>query len=92
MKITILGKEYDAPKLNFKEACELEELGFDFSKVDKRMFNSLRILLAYVMKTSVEQATEFIENNPSEFGAISEQLFNIVANSDFFKKMMATRK
>ena len=43
-KITIGGKDYTLPKIDFNAVCELEDLCFDFSKVDKKMMSTGRAL------------------------------------------------
>ncbi len=85
--ITILGKEYTKPTLNFKGVCELEKYGFDFSRLDKQMFNSTAILFAFVTKVSLDNAMETLENNADSYNEIATSLFEIVSESDFFKKM-----
>lgn len=91
MKIKIFGKEYDRPTLNFRACTELEELGFDFAKLDKKMFKSSAILLAFTTKTSVDEAMDLIDKNADEFNEVSQELFKLVVESDFFKRM-ATKK
>ena len=90
-KITIGGKSYTLPKIDFNAVCDLEELGFDFSKVDKKMMSTGRALLAFVMGTDIQTAsTAFekeIEQNKSAFQDIMVPLFNMVTDSDFFRAM-----
>lgn len=90
-KITVNGKEYTLPKIDFNAVCELEDLGFDFSKIDKKMMSTGRALLAFVMKTDIETASkEFskeLENNPEAFQSIFVPLFNMISESDFFQRM-----
>lgn len=90
-KITIGGREYILPKIDFNAVCELEDLGFDFSKVDKKMMSTGRALLAFVMKTDIKTASAAFERemeiNKNAFNDIFVPLFNMISESDFFRKM-----
>ena len=90
-KITIGGKNYPLPKIDFNAVCELEDLGFDFSKVDKKMMSTGRALLAFVMKTDTQTATLAFEKeldvNKNAFNDIFVPLFNMISESDFFRAM-----
>lgn len=90
-KITVNGKNYTLPKIDFDAVCDLEELGFDFSKVDKKMMSTGRALLAFVMKTDIRTASaEFekeMKQNKSAFNDIMVPLFNMISESDFFRAM-----
>ena len=90
-KITIGGKNYPLPKIDFNAVCELEDLGFDFSKVDKKMMSTGRALLAFVMKTDIQTATLAFEKeldvNKNAFNDIFVPLFNMISESDFFRAM-----
>ena len=90
-KITIGGKNYPLPKIDFNAVCELEDLGFDFSKVDKKMMSTGRALLAFVMKTDTQTATRAFEKemevNKNAFNDIFVPLFNMISESDFFRAM-----
>jgi len=85
--IKIDNKEYNIPKFTFSDICELEELGFDFSKTESKMFSSLVPLLALTMEKSVEDVKTIINEKPAIFSAVSEPLFKALGESDFFRKM-----
>ena len=89
--IKILGKEYKKPTLDFQAICELEELGFDFAKVDKKLFNSVKCLLAYVMKISVEEVCDLINQHPEEYQNLATEMFKLIEGSDFLSKMIAKK-
>ena len=91
-KIKILGKEYDKPTLDFGGICKLEEMGFNFSAMDKTPFNAIKYLLAFTMDTSVEEAVKIVNDNPEECFKIAPQLMSIIEDSDFLAKMIATQK
>lgn len=90
-EIVVNGKKYKLPKINFMAVCELEDLGFDFSKLDKKMMSSGRALLAYVMKVDLETASKafekHLETDPNGFQNIFVPLFNMISESDFFQRM-----
>ena len=90
-KITIGGKNYTLPEIGFEEIVELEELGFDFSKIKKKMFTTGRALLALVMKTDVKTASQAFEEelktNKNAFNDIFVPLYNMISESDFFRAM-----
>lgn len=90
-KITIGGKDYILPKIDFNAVCELEDLGFDFSKVDKKMMSTGRALLAFVMGTDIQTASRAFEKelkvNKEAMNTIFVPLFNMISESDFFREM-----
>lgn len=90
-KITVNGNEYTLPKIDFDAVCELEELGFDFSKVDKKMMSTGRALLAFVMKTDIHTAGKEFEKamkaDNNSMQTIMVPLFNMISESDFFRAM-----
>ena len=90
--IIINGKTYKIPKIDFNAVCELEELGLDFSQMNKKTFSVGRILLAFVMKASIDEAgdaySKHLENNNNALNDIMMPLFNAVNESDFFQKTL----
>lgn len=92
-KIKVCGKEYVLPKLDFNAMCELEELGFDITKAGSKTMSTIRSLLAFVMKCTPEEAAKAIEQEVKEnhsFVAISETLFGMINDSDFFQNLAQT--
>ena len=90
--INVNGKVYKIPEIDFNAVCELEELGLDFSKMNKKTFSVGRILLAFVMNVSLEEAgkaySKHSENNNNALNEIMIPLFNAVNESDFFQKTL----
>ena len=90
-KITVGGKDYKLPKLDFNAVCELEELGMDFSRIQKMSMSTGRALLALVMKTDCKTAAKAyedeLEKDEEAFNKIMLPLYNMINESDFFQKM-----
>lgn len=94
-KITLAGKEYVLPELNFGAMRKLSKLGFNFNdteEMQENTFEFVSIMVAYITDTTLEEADEIIDgsfSNGEEFVALVKKLSNWFATSDFFKKMQA---
>lgn len=92
--ITINGKEYAIPTINFKAVCELENLGLDFTNVQSRSFNFTCALVAYTIGGDLEKAVNEIDAHIKNGGGLEDfvPLFEAVSKSDFFQNLTKKRK
>ena len=94
-KITLAGKEYVLPELNFGAMRKLSKLGFNFNdteEMQENTFEFVSIMVAYITDSTLEDADEIIDGSFStgeEFVELVKKLSNWFATSDFFKKMQA---
>ena len=72
--ITINGKEYAIPTINFKAVCELENLGLDFTNVQSRSFNFTCALVAYTIGEDTNGAADEIEAHIANGGKLEDFL------------------
>lgn len=88
-KITINGKEYELRKIDFNAVCELEDLGMSLLDIQNKTFKAIRALVAFVIRKDLAIASKEIEQHISNKGSIEDftSLFNMVTNSDFFRKL-----
>lgn len=93
--ITILGKEYKLPVINYAAMCDLEERGFDVVDFGKKRFRSIAVLLGFILDVSTETAMAIIDKEVEENG--SEALTKIIeittamlTESDFFRTTATT--
>ena len=76
-KVTINGKTYLIPEVNFDAVCELEENGVDLLAMDSRhpkLATTLRGLCAWIMKVEPRVASREIEAHIKAGGNIIEVL------------------
>lgn len=90
--ITIGGKEYPFPKINFMAMCDLEERGFDVAQFTKKPLSCTARLLGYIMNTSTENACNALDKEieaggASRLGEITNVLVQLINESDFFRDM-----
>ena len=94
-KITLAGKEYVLPELNFGAMRKLSKLGFNFNdtqEIQDNTFEFISIMVAYIADVSLDEADKIIDESFSsgeEFVELVKKLSNWFATSDFFKKMQA---
>ena len=94
-KITLAGKEYVLPELNFGAMRKLSKLGFNFNDIEEMQeneFEFISIMVAYITGTTLDEADIIIDESfetGEEFVEIVKKLSNWFAESDFFKKMQA---
>ncbi len=94
-KITLAGKEYELPKINFGAMRKLGGLGFKFDKIDEiqeKPFDFISVMVAFITDSTIDEADEIIDesfSNAKEFNDLVEKLGKWFADSDFFKKMQA---
>lgn len=89
-KITINGKEYNIPKIDFKAIVEMEKLGADFTQF--QTFGLILSAVAYTIKGTTESASEEIEKHISNGGTINDfmPLIKAVTDSSFFQNLAKT--
>lgn len=86
--MTINGKTYKEPELDFNAICDLEELGANIFLVDKRRLSICRAYLAYVAGIDLTEAGKEIEahvENGGNFMDIYEAMTKSLTESGFFK-------
>lgn len=97
-KITLAGKSYELPELNFGAMRKLGKLGFrltDTASVSENPFEFMSIMVAYITDSTLDEADIIIDNsfaNRDEFGKLTEKIVKWFTESDFFKKMQAEKK
>ena len=90
--VTINGKTYKIPELDFNAVCELEENGIcllNMDRKDRKIATMIRGLVAWIMGTDVETASEEIQNHISGGGDIGEVMTKVtqaINESSFFKR------
>lgn len=89
MYVTINGKEYKLPNIDFTAMCELEDRGFSVTEFTKKLLSSTAILVGYTANVSNDKAKEMLNNEVKEkgidgFSNISQVLIEHLAQSDFF--------
>ena len=91
-KITINGKEYELPQINFKAIVELEKLGVDFAEM--REFGTILAVTAYTIKGTTDKASEEIESHIENGGKIDDfvPLIKVVTDSSFFQNLAKNKK
>ena len=90
--MTINGKTYKEPELDFNAICDLEELGVNIFQADRRRFSICRAYFAYVAGIDLEDAGKEIEahmSNGGKFMDVYEAMTKSLTESGFFK---ASRK
>ena len=89
--VTINGKTYNLPEFNFKDMCDLEDLGFDLQQFAHKPMKHALIFCAFTMKTSEEVAAKEIQDHIKGGGSLDD-VFNDIAgaiqNSDFFRSAL----
>lgn len=94
--ITINGKNYKLPTIDFNAVCDLDDLGFHIGdeQTSKKIFGSIRALSAFVMGTDLATAGKEIEEHIKNGGSFDDfaPLFDMINKSDFFTMTEATEK
>lgn len=96
-KITLAGKEYVLPELNFGIVRKLGRFGFnliDFSDISNKMADFMSACIAVITNSTLEEADKIIDasfSNAEEFGTLLEKLSKWIIESDFFRKMQASK-
>lgn len=85
--VTINGKVYPLKNIDFNAICTLEELGVDFTHIEKQGFTGIRGLAAFVMGVSKEEAGAAIFEHVRNGGSVDDlkPLLEMVTESDFFR-------
>lgn len=97
-KITLAGREYELPELNFGAMRKLSKLGFNISEIDNlqdHIFDVLSAMVAFITNSTLDEADNIIDasfTTGDEFSSLTEKLITWFSNSDFFKKMQAEKK
>ena len=90
--VTINGKEYQIPKVDFEAICELEENGVYLLNMDQKnpkLATMIRGLVAWIMGVSSEEASQEIQShiqNGGDLVGIMTSVTQAVQNSGFFKR------
>lgn len=93
-KFILNGKEYEInEKVDFGTICDMEEADVDLLSLGsgKKTFSQIRNLIAYFTGLTKEEANKEIEEHLSNGGQLDQvaDLINVIAESDFFQKMVA---
>lgn len=97
MTITLNGKTYETKKkITFYEITKIEQAGvnlFDLAE-GKNMLSSVLGMVCYITGLTPEKASEEIESHLENGGSVDDivSCFNVLLESDFFKKAVATKK
>ena len=91
--ITINGKEYKIPEINYGAICRLEELGMDFQDSTKA-FSYVRALVALTEDCTLKKATDEIDAHIKNGGNFEDftPLISAIGESDFFQNLSKKRK
>ena len=90
--VTINGKEYQIPKVDFEAICELEENGVYLLNMDQKnpkLATMIRGLVAWIMGVSSEEASQEIQahiQNGGDLVGIMTSVTQAVQNSGFFRR------
>lgn len=90
--VTINGKEYQIPKVDFEAICELEENGVYLLNMDQKnpkLATMIRGLVAWIMGVSSEEASQEIQShiqNGGDLVGIMTSVTQAVQNSGFFRR------
>ena len=89
--ITINGKKIEIKNVDFSAICELEELGLEFLNIQRKLFASIRILMAFNANITLEEAGVEIESHIKNGGNITDLtvMVEAITDSDFFKDLIA---
>lgn len=97
-KITLAGKEYELPELNFGIVRKLGRLGFslvDVTSISSKMADFMSACVAVITNSTLEEADKIIDasfSSGNEFAELVEKLSKWVIESDFFRKMQASKE
>ena len=90
--VTINGKEYAIPKVDFEAICALEENGVYLLNMDQKnpkLATMIRGLVAWIMDVSSEEASQEIQShiqNGGDLVGIMTSVTQAVQNSGFFRR------
>ena len=88
-RVTINGREYTIPEVDFDTICQLEENGVYLLNMDRRKLATMvRGLVAWIMDVDTRTASMEIQAHIQNGGDIAEILTKVtdaVNNSGFFK-------
>ena len=90
--VTINGKEYQIPKVDFEAICALEENGVYLLNMDQKnpkLATMIRGLVAWIMDVSSEEASQEIQahiQNGGDLVGIMTSVTQAVQNSGFFRR------
>lgn len=91
--MTINGKNYTIPELNFNTMCTLEEMGVSLTDMDKKILSTVRGFLALAMGGDLQKAGKEMEDHLAGGGALEEMMTEInkaVESSGFFQALSKT--
>ena len=86
--MTINGKEYTRPALNFKNMTQLENWGFSLDKMADRPLGFLAGYIALAMNSTLGDAAKEIDAHIAGGGSLDEltaELNRSIEESNFFK-------
>ncbi len=91
--ITINGKSYPLPKINYRTIIQLEDLGFEANKAEQKMFKSYAALVALTANVDIEEAADLIEAHCNSGGSLADfnVLMNNIVESGFFTKLLGDK-
>lgn len=87
--MTINGKNYTIPAVDFEVIAKLEEHGIDLKNLDKRPVGFVAAMVAVAMNCSYSEALKEINEHFKNGGDLKEasiEANEAIQNSDFFKK------
>lgn len=90
MKIN--NKEYRIPELNFSTICALEDMGASLTSPDKKVFSTIRAVVALAMGGDLDLANKELQAHLMAGGKLDEVLAEMtmaMEESNFFHSMKA---
>ena len=98
-RITLAGKEYKFPEIDFQVMYDLSNLGFDIMNIEKLKEKStgfIAAVIGYITDKSEVDAVKLINNSiqkgENTFGDIYAKCISWLLKSDFFKSQVGGAK
>ena len=86
------NKEYETKEVTFRELVKMEKCGVDITTLGtSNTFGQAVCMVSYITGLSKEKATDEIDAHINNGGSIEDvfKCFEVLTNSDFFKKVGA---
>lgn len=89
--MTINGKTYKMPELNFNAICQLEDMGISLTDFDKKPMAAIRGFLALAIGDAETAGKELEAHiiNGGDLSEIADEITKAVQNSGFFQALSA---
>lgn len=91
--ITINGRVYPMPKINYRAMVRLEDLGFEMSKAQEKILKTYAAAVALTTDTELDEAMDIIEAHCENGGSVTDfaPIIEHIAKSDFFTVLMGKK-